>query len=67
MAWIKFNPERRGEIEERYRVWGSEQPRLPSQLGGLMLMSVTGPFGEMQFPDDFVDELERARVPFERI
>lgn len=67
MAWIKFSPEHRGEIQERYRVWDSEQPRLPNQLGGPMLSSVTGPSGEMQLPDAFVDALEQARVPFQRL
>jgi|ERR1700678_316695 len=58
---------RRGEIEERYRLWGSEQPRLPNQLGSTMVSSVAGPFGQMLPPDEIVDSLERARVTFERL
>ena len=66
MAWIQFAPADRGQIDRRYREWGSRQPKEPGQIGSVTLFSVEGPFGELQLPDAFVDELERSAIPFER-
>jgi hypothetical protein len=66
MAWIEFDAIHRTDIEKRYRAWGAKQPRQRNQIGSTMLSSVMGPFGEMEFPDEFVDELENSGISFKR-
>lgn len=66
MAWIEFNPTLRTEIARRYRQWALGQPRQANQIGEASWSSVTGPHGELQLPDAFVDELECLGVAFTR-
>ena len=66
MTLIRFELEFRSEIEAFFREWGRQQPRHPNQIGSPQLFSVTHPLGEVEFPDAFVNALERSGIPFER-
>jgi len=72
MAWIRFEASLELEIEKKYRLWGTAQPRQPGQIGGTIWPSVKGgpnPLDntvDMQFPDAFVDELEGSGLSFKR-
>lgn len=67
MARILVEPDYTMEVERRYSEWGRQLPREPGQIGGPLLFSITHPFGEVEFPDAFVDEIERVGIPFERL
>lgn len=67
MAWIQFDSEYRRKIDREYTVWISNLPRHPSQIGSASRFTVEGPYGELLFPDAFVNELERLQIPIRRV
>jgi len=71
MASIEFDARLQPEVEEKYTLWMRDQPRGPGQIGGAIYTDVKGgPYANgmvfRQFPDAFVDELERSGTAITR-
>ncbi len=71
MAAIQFDAKHERQVVQEYDLWCDSQPRRPVQFGGGTWLRIKGgPYPDntvyMQFPDAFVDELERSGFSFAR-